>query len=99
MTSVLGKSFKAIPLFMIFVVVSASIQGQAKKGRFDPNGAFWIDGSAPDGFSDFAGINLNSKKLRRLPVAGLELNTGKAFRFKQLSVSQERFTLDRKSVV
>lgn len=98
MTTVFGKSFKSIPLFMIFVVVSVSIQGQAKKGRFDPDGAFWISGSAPDGFLDFAGINLNSKKLRRLPVAGLELNTGKAFRFKQLSVSQERFTFTTMTV-
>ena len=85
MTTVFGKSFKSIPLFMIFVVVSASIQGQAKNGRFDPDGAFWISGSAPDGFLDFAGINLNSKKLRRLPVAGVELNTGKAFRFRASS--------------
>ena len=98
MTNVFGKSFNATLLFLIFVVASGSILGQAKKGRFDPDGAFWISGNAPDGFLDFAGINLNSKKLRRLPAAGIELNTGKAFRFKQLSVSQERFTFTTMTV-
>jgi hypothetical protein len=98
MTNVFGKSFKATLLFLIFVVMSASTLGQARKERFDPDGAFWINGSAPDGFLDFAGINLNSKKLRRLPAAGVELNTGKAFRFKQLSVSRDRFTFTTMTV-
>jgi hypothetical protein len=98
MTNVFGKSFKVILLFLIIVFVGATIFGQAKKGRFDPDGAFWINGGAPDGFLDFAGINLNSKKLRRLPAAGVELNTGKAFRFKQLTVSQERFTFTTMTV-
>jgi len=98
MTNVFGKPFKATLLFLIFVVMVAPTLGQARKERFDPDGAFWIKGSAPDGFLDFAGINLNSKKLRRLPAAGVELNTGKAFRFKQLSVSQERFTFTTMTV-
>jgi len=98
MTNVFGKPFKATLLFLIFVVMVAPTLGQARKERFDPDGAFWIKGSAPDGFLDFAGINLNSKKLRRLPAAGVELNTGKAFRFKQLSVSRDRFTFTTMTV-
>jgi len=98
MTNVFGKPFKATLLFLIFVVMVAPTLGQARKERFDPDGAFWIKGSAPDGFLDLAGINLNSKKLRRLPAAGVELNTGKAFRFKQLSVSRDRFTFTTMTV-
>jgi hypothetical protein len=80
-------------LFLLTCVLAgAAVVGQAKKARFDPDGSFWIHGGAPEGFQDFAGINLNSKRLRRLPPAGVQLNDGKAFRFKQLSVSQERFT-------
>jgi len=79
-------------LFSIIVALVSSTLGQAKRTRFDPDGSFWINGTAPEGFSDFGGINLNSKKLRRLPTAGVQSNDGKTFRFKQLSVTQERFT-------
>ena len=41
-----------------------------KNARFDPDGSFWIIGDHGDGFSDFGGINLNAKRLRRLPPAG-----------------------------
>jgi hypothetical protein len=84
--------FITAPLLLVCVIAGGTVFGQAKKARFDPDGSFWINGGAPEGFLDFAGINLNSKKLRRLPPAGVQLNDGKAFRFKQLSVSQERFT-------
>jgi hypothetical protein len=89
-----SSSTRFIPALLLLVCVLAGVAvfGQAKKPRFDPDGSFWINGGAPEGFLDFAGINLNSKKLRRLPPAGVQLNDGKAFRFKQLSVSQERFT-------
>ncbi len=62
MTNVFGKSFKAIPLFMIFVVVSVSILGQAKKGRFDPDGAFWINGRRARRFFGFRRNKFEFKK-------------------------------------
>jgi hypothetical protein len=72
--------------------------GQNRKSRFDPDGSFWIHGTAPDGFSDFGGINLNAKRLRRLPGPGLQLNNGKNFRYKALSVKQDSFTFSTVSV-
>ena len=63
-----------------------------KNARFDPDGSFWIIGDHGDGFSDFGGINLNAKRLRRLPPAGVQLNDGKTFRFKTLNVKRENFT-------
>ena len=78
-------------LVMIFLACSA-IQSQGKKVRFDPDGSFWIFGRAPDEFSDFGGINLNAKRSRHLPAAGVQLNDGRTFRFKLLSVKQESFT-------
>jgi hypothetical protein len=60
--------------------------------QFDPDGAFWIIGTAPTDFSDFGSINLNSKHLRRLPAAGFQLNNGRTFRYKSLSVKRENFT-------
>ncbi len=62
------------------------------KRKFDPDGSFWIIGTPPNDFSDFGGINLNAKRLRRLPTPGLQLNNGKTFRYKTLSVKQESFT-------
>ena len=83
---------RTVAAFSIFVVCLApGVHGQTKKQRFDPDGSFWIKGNAPDGFLDFAGINLNGKKLRRLPTAGVQLNNGKNFRFQTINVSQERF--------
>ena len=78
-------------LLVVFIACTAS-HSQAKNARFDPDGSFWIFGAAPDEFSDFGGINLNAKKSRHLPVAGVQLNDGRNFRFKVLSVKQERFT-------
>ena len=60
--------------------------------RFDPDGSFWLHGAPPNDFSDFGGINLNAKRSRQLPQPGLETNNGKRYRFKTLSVKQERFT-------
>ena len=64
------------------------------KTRFDPDGSFWLHEStpAPNEFSDFGGINLNAKRLRRLPSAGLQLINGTTFRFKTLNVKQNNFT-------
>jgi len=67
---------------------------QNKTARFDPDGSFWLHESTPPPteFSDFGGINLNAKKLRRLPSAGLQLINGASFRFKTLNVKQNNFT-------
>ena len=81
-----------VALFILAVCLVQVSSAQPKRNRFDPDGSFWIKGDHPDGFSDFGGINLNAKRDRRLPKPGLQLNNGRTFRFKQLSVSRERFT-------
>ena len=88
----LTASVVAILILILAVCLVHAAPAQSKRNRFDPDGSFWIKGTAPDAFSDFGGINLNAKRDKRLPKAGLELHNGRAFRFKQLSVSQERFT-------
>ena len=71
------------------LVIAASAFGQAgRNSRFDADGSFWIHGDRPNGFSDFGGINLNAKKSRRLPMAGVEIINGKRLPFKTLSVKQ-----------
>jgi len=66
----------------------------SQRGRFDPDGSFWLkDGTtAPTEFSDFSAINLNAKRLRRLPSPGVQLNNGTNYRFKTLSVKRDNFT-------
>ena len=64
---------------------------QTKLARFNPDGAFWIIGEAPNGFSDFSAINLNGRRLRRLPSQGLETNKGKTFHYKNLTVKRDDF--------
>lgn len=93
MTSFLSAVAGALTiLLLIAVCASPRVIGQAKNTRFDPDGSYWISGTAPDDFSDFGGINLNAKRLRRLPQPGVQLNNGRTLRFKQLSVKRERFT-------
>ena len=69
-----------------------------KTERFDPDGSFWLQGQPPNDFSDFGDINLNAKRSRHLPQPGLETNNGKRYRFKTLSVKQERFTFTTMTV-
>ena len=78
---------------LVFFAITCSL-AYAQKGeeRFDPNGSFWIIGEVPSGFSDFSSINLNARRVRRLPPSGLQLKNGKSFRFQQLTVKRERFT-------
>jgi hypothetical protein len=83
---------KVVALLMVVVCVVNSAPAQPKRNRFDPDGSFWIKGDHPDGFSDFGGINLNAKRDKHLPNAGLDLNNGRHFRFKELSVSREKLT-------
>lgn len=84
---------KSLAVLLILALASAVVvSGQRRKPRFDPDGSFWIKGEHPDGFSDFGGFNLNAKRLRRLPSSGVDINSGKHFQFKTLSVKQESIT-------
>ncbi len=84
--------FKSILCLILLGVTSDLTFGQNRKQRFDPDGSFWIHGTPPNEFKDFSAINLNAKRLRRLPSAGLQLNDGKNFRFKALSVTRDKLT-------
>ena len=79
---------KAIALTTTLLVISVPVFTQ---NRFNPDGAFWLIGEPPDGFSDFGGINLNARRLRRLPAQGLELNNGKRLSFKTVMVKRDDF--------
>lgn len=83
-----------LTLLFILLAIAAPVFGQSKEGRFDPDGSFWlVDGETPPNeFADFGGINLNAKKLRRLPSPGLQLINGTNYRFKVLSVKRNNFT-------
>ena len=79
--------------FALFLFATPSfVCAQKGRERFDPNGSFWIIGQTPSGFSDFSAINLNARRVRRLPSPGLQLNNGRNFRFQQLTVKREKFT-------
>jgi hypothetical protein len=82
-----------VSLCVIFsLAVCISAPGQTKQPAFNPDGAFWMIGTPPDGFSDFSGIYLNGRRLRRLPTQALQLNNGKIFHYKSLSVKRDDFS-------
>lgn len=86
---------RIIPVFLLLGLMSTAVSSAAlgqKSARFDPDGAFWVIGGTPDGFSDFGGINLNRKRLRRLPASGVQSNDGKNYRFKTLTVRRDNFS-------
>ena len=64
---------------------------QNKNSRFDPDGSFWLL-DQPTKFSEFGAINLNAKKLRRLPSPGLQQNDGTNFRYKTLTVKRNNLS-------
>jgi hypothetical protein len=82
---------------LLLSLISIPVLSQ-KSERFDPDGSFWLQGQPPNDFSDFGGINLNAKRSRQLPQPGLETNNGKRYRFKTLSVKQERFSFTTMTV-
>jgi hypothetical protein len=83
----------ALGIFATAVAAVGTVaSAQTKRTAFNPDGAFWIIGAAPDGFSDFGAINLNGKRVRRLPAQGLELNNGKRFPFKTAIIKRENLT-------
>ncbi|HSL54507.1 MAG TPA: hypothetical protein VK868_08935 [Pyrinomonadaceae bacterium] len=86
---------KSFTIFLLLCLTAAPAFTQRNtSARFDPDGSFWLqDGTIPPTeFSDFSAINLNAKRLRRLPSAGLQLINGTTYRFKTLSVKRENFT-------
>ena len=86
-------TFKTILLTTICLALGISeICGQVRQNKFNPDGSFWIIGEHPNGFSDFGGINLNGKRLRRLPSQGMQLMNGKTFNYKTLTVRQNNFS-------
>src|SRR5437868_422590 len=86
------KQFARVFCLMLLLASLPSALSQTKAERFDPDGSFWIIGAPPNEFSDFGAINLNAKKLRRLPPSGLQTNLGKNYRFKTLTVKRDNFT-------
>jgi len=86
------RLLKALTLASLLVAVSLPAIGQTKRQTFNPDGSFWLIGKPPDGFSDFGGINLNGRRLRRIPTQGLQLMNGKTFHFKSLVVKRDNFS-------
>jgi hypothetical protein len=83
----------ALGIFVTAIAaLGTSARAQAKQVRFNPDGAFFLIGNAPEGFSDFSGIYLNGRRLRRLPTQSLQLNNGKMFYYKSLTVKREDFS-------
>lgn len=91
------KNFFAA-LLLLSLISAPAFSQKTKAEPFDPDGSFWLQGAPPNDFSDFGGINLNAKRSRHLPQPGLETNNGKRYRFKTLSVKQERFTFTTMTV-
>ena len=84
----------SISLLVCVAVAPGFTQRKQSTARFDPDGSFWIHGDPPTEFSNFGGINLNAKRLRRLPSPGVQdsLNNGTTYRFKTLTVKRDNFT-------
>ena len=84
---------KLIILTTMCLALGISVIGQTTRSQtFNPDGSFWLKGEPPDGFSDFGGINLNGRRLRRIPTQGLQLNNGKTFHYKSLIVKRDNFS-------
>ncbi|HWF89092.1 MAG TPA: hypothetical protein VN659_09660, partial [Pyrinomonadaceae bacterium] len=88
----MNKFRLSLSILLLLIVATPGLT--QRNARFDPDGSFWLkDGTTPPtDFSDFGAINLNAKRLRRLPSAGLQLNNGTTYRFKTLNVKRDNFT-------
>jgi len=76
----------------LLLVLMSSFPALSQKGaRFDPDGSFWVSGTPPDDFLELSAINLNAKRLRRLPSPGLQITDGTTYRFKTLTVKRNNF--------
>ena len=85
------RGIKLITLASVILTLGISATAQTKRAAFNPDGAFFLIGKPPDGFSDFSGIYLNGRRLRRLPSQALRLNNDKTFNYKTLSVKRDDF--------
>ena len=81
-----------VQMFLILLAATGLQANAQKNTRFDPDGSFWVIGETPNELSDFGGINLNAKRLRRLPPSGVQTTDGKNYRFKTLVVKRDNFT-------
>lgn len=85
--------YLSISAFICVSLLFASVShAQNKNARFDPDGSFWLHEQPPTEFSEVSAINLNAKKLRRLPAQGLQVTDGANYRFKTLTVKRHNFT-------
>ena len=86
------KTFlKTLALASVLLAVVLPAVGQARRSQFNPDGAFFLIGEPPNGFSDFSGIYLNGRSLRRLPTQSLQLKKGTKFYYKSLTVKRDNF--------
>lgn len=84
------RGFTLITLTTVVLALGISAPAQTKRAAFNPDGAFFLIGQAPEGFSDFDGIYLNGRRLRRIPTQALRLQN-KTFHYKILNVKQDDF--------
>ncbi len=77
-------------MLLALFAIGSELAAQKTKERFDPDGSFWFHGTPPKDFENVGGINLNSKRSRQLPAAGVELVNGNRFPFKSLVVKPDR---------
>jgi hypothetical protein len=83
---------RTVSLMALLLLLMSSFPAVSQKGaRFDPDGSFWVSGTPPDDFLELSAINLNAKKLRRLPSPGLQITDGTTYRFKTLTVKRNNF--------
>lgn len=89
------KAIKVTTILLALGIFAAAMvahgSAQKKPAAFNPDGAFFLVGNPPDGFSDFSGIYLNGRRLRRIPSQSLQLNNGKMFHYKTLTVKRDDF--------
>jgi len=76
---------------LLTLAITTIAYPQSSSSSFDPDGSFWLLGQ-PTEFSEFGAINLNAKKLRRLPSPGLQQNDGTNFRYKTLTVKRNNLS-------
>ena len=83
---------RTVSVMALLLVLMSSFPALSQKGaRFDPDGSFWVSGTPPDDFLELSAINLNAKRLRRLPSPGLQITDGTTYRFKTLTVKRNNF--------
>ena len=81
----------------IFLLLCVTCPTFSQRGRFDPDGTFWIHGEKPADFSEFDSINLNAKRARHLESPGVRAGTT-LYRYKTLIVKRDNLTFTTMSV-